>query len=89
MRELQAARGAALSQPGESDPAQEAGEPAVGRTHPRRRLVLALVAAVVLALDITTKVLVVAELEGRRVLELLGGQLLFRDLKKIRKDIKK
>ena len=32
----------------------------------------------VLALDIGTKVLVVAELEGRRTLELLGGQLLLR-----------
>ncbi len=31
-----------------------------------------------LALDVTTKVLVVAELEGRRALELLGGQLLIR-----------
>ena len=39
---------------------------------------LALVAALVLALDVSTKVLVVAELEGRRVLELLGGQLLIR-----------
>lgn len=39
---------------------------------------LALIAVVTLALDITTKVLVVAELEGRRTLELLGGQLLIR-----------
>ncbi len=31
-----------------------------------------------LALDLATKVLVVAELEGRRTLELLGGQLLIR-----------
>ena len=31
-----------------------------------------------LALDVVTKVLVVAELEGRRTLELLGGQLLIR-----------
>lgn len=31
-----------------------------------------------LALDVVTKVLVVAELEGRRQLELLGGQLLIR-----------
>ena len=35
-------------------------------------------AGVVLALDVVTKVLVVAELEGRRTLELLGGQLLIR-----------
>jgi len=32
----------------------------------------------VLVLDIATKVLVVAELEGRRTVELLGGQLLIR-----------
>ena len=37
-----------------------------------------MLAIVVLALDIGTKVLVVAELEGRRTLELLGGQLLLR-----------
>jgi len=36
------------------------------------------VAALVLALDVATKTLVVAELEGRRTLELLGGQLLIR-----------
>ena len=35
-------------------------------------------AACVLALDVATKVLVVAELEGRRTIELLGGQLLIR-----------
>ncbi len=39
---------------------------------------LAVVAVVVLAVDVVTKVLVVAELEGRRTLELLGGQLLVR-----------
>ena len=37
-----------------------------------------MLAVVVLALDIGTKVLVVAELEGRRTLALLGGQLLLR-----------
>ncbi len=41
-------------------------------------VLLAGVALVVLALDIGTKVLVVAELEGRRTVELLGGQLLLR-----------
>ena len=35
-------------------------------------------AVLVLVLDVVTKVLVVAELEGRRTLELLGGQLLIR-----------
>ena len=44
----------------------------------RGTALLALVAAVVLVLDVATKVLVVAELEGRRTLELLGGQLLIR-----------
>jgi signal peptidase II len=44
----------------------------------RTTALLAVVATVVLALDIATKVLVVAELEGRRTLELLGGQLLVR-----------
>ena len=39
---------------------------------------LAVLAMLVLALDIGTKVLVVSELEGRRTLELLGGQLLVR-----------
>jgi signal peptidase II len=39
---------------------------------------LAVVAVAVLALDVATKVWVVAELEGRRTLELLGGQLLIR-----------
>jgi len=60
---VQAARGAALS-----------GQPALRRG----TALLALVAVAVLALDIATKVLVVAELEGRRTLELLGGQLLIR-----------
>ena len=44
----------------------------------RETALLGLVAAAVLALDIATKVAVVAELEGRRTLELLGGQLLVR-----------
>ncbi len=44
----------------------------------RTTALLGLVAGVVLALDIATKVWVVAELEGRRQLELLGGQLLIR-----------
>ena len=63
MRDVQAAGGAALTSP----------------TGVRRgTALLAAVAAVVLALDLATKVLVVAELEGRRTLELLGGQLLIR-----------
>lgn len=46
---------------------------------PRRRAgVLAAVALGVLAVDVLTKVLVVAELEGRRTVELLGGALVLR-----------
>ena len=44
----------------------------------RRTSLLALVALLVLGLDLATKITVVAELEGRRTLELLGGQLLIR-----------
>jgi signal peptidase II len=45
----------------------------------RRRLPLLLaIAAVVLAADIATKVLVVSRLEGRREVSLLGGHLLLR-----------
>lgn len=69
---MQAARGAALS----ADPAHDADpQPSAG---PRRAGLLAVVALVVLVLDVVTKVLVVAELEGRRQLEWLGGQLLIR-----------
>ena len=44
----------------------------------RRAGLLAVVAVLVLLADIVSKVLVVAELEGRRTIELLGGQLLLR-----------
>ncbi|MBC7679158.1 MAG: signal peptidase II, partial [Pseudorhodobacter sp.] len=74
MRELQAARGTALSEQPAQDPPADA---AVG-SRPRRTVLLGALAAVVLALDIATKIAVVAELEGRRTLELLGGQLLIR-----------
>ncbi len=60
MRDVQAARGAALTD------------------RPKRTALLAVVAALVLALDVATKVAVVAELEGTRQLEWLGGQLLIR-----------
>ena len=42
----------------------------------RRAVLLGVVAALVLVTDVVTKLLVVAELEGRRTIELLGGQLL-------------
>jgi signal peptidase II len=61
VRDVQAARGAALTE---------------HAARPRTAGLLALVAVLVLALDIATKVWVVAELEGQRRLELLGGQLL-------------
>ena len=66
---MQAARGAALT-----DSSEEQAESAPGS---RRRTALLLgVALVVLALDVATKVWVVAELEGRRSIELLGGELM-------------
>lgn len=67
MRQLQAAGGAALT---------EDLAPPVPR--PRKRALLAVLAVAVLALDIATKVAVVAELEGRRSIELLGGELSLR-----------
>jgi len=70
VRGVQAARGAPLS----ADPGPEQEAP------PRRRRVglLLSTAAVALVLDVVTKVLVVARLEGERPVELLGGQLLLR-----------
>ena len=47
-------------------------------TRPRRTALLMVLAVLVLALDVATKVAVVAELEGQRTIELLGGQLLIR-----------
>lgn len=73
MRVLQTARGAALT----ADRVEEPGRPPA-RAGSRQVGLLAAVAGVVLVLDVVTKVLVVAELEGRRTLELLGGQLLIR-----------
>jgi signal peptidase II len=65
---VQAARGAALTD------TDARGAPVRRRT----TSLLAILAGIVLALDLATKVLVVSELEGRRTLELLGGQLLIR-----------
>ncbi len=79
MRDLQAARGASLSSD-EPGPEQHADPvPAPDSAPGRRRLLLLLsVAAVALVLDVVTKVLVVARLEGEQPVELLGGQLLLR-----------
>ena len=76
---MQAARGATLT----ADPPQDPSRAATGSlpgadATPRRTGVLLAVAAAVLALDVVTKVAVVEQLEGRRTLELLGGQLLIR-----------
>ena len=73
---MQAARGAALTP--EPDPAPSPEQTAAERPGHRRTLLLAVVAVLVLALDVATKTAVVRELEGRRTLELLGGQLLLR-----------
>ena len=59
------------------DQQADAGRPAASAAR-RRTSLLALVALLVLGLDLATKITVVAELEGRRTLELLGGQLLIR-----------
>ncbi len=63
MRDVQAARGAALTEPAPT-------------VRAKRTVLLGAVAAAVLALDVLTKAWVVAELEGRRQLEY--GQLLIR-----------
>ncbi len=63
---MQAARGAALT------------EDATTTQRPPKRAVLAAVALIVLLLDLATKVWVVAELEGQRAIELLGGELFLR-----------
>lgn len=51
----------------------DAGATAEQGPRPRRIAVLAAVAVVALVLDLVTKLVVVAELEGRRPIELLGG----------------
>ena len=66
---MQAARGAALT---ENHP------DATTAQRPRKRALLAGIALSVLVLDLITKVWVVSELEGRRTIELLGGELFLR-----------
>lgn len=67
-------RGTTLTSPSE-ELRDEGAAPAPGG---RRAGLLVLVAGLVLAADITTKCLVVAHLEGQRILSLLGGHLLLR-----------
>jgi len=54
---------------------EESTEPGQGTAPPRRVAVLIAVAVLALALDVTSKVLVVAKLEGQPPLRLLGGAL--------------
>ena len=69
---MQAARGTPLSQASDSASSPEATRP------PRRLLLFAALAAVVYALDLLTKTLAVAQLEGREPVSLLGGLLTLR-----------
>ncbi|MFF5093766.1 MULTISPECIES: signal peptidase II [Actinosynnema] len=59
----------------EPDAPDEAASPAPDAQPKRRVVLLGVIAAVVLALDIATKVIAVAELEGRQPIELFGGLL--------------
>lgn len=70
---MQAARGATLSDAAAAQP-----EPPDAPSRRRTTPLLLAVALVVLALDALTKVWVVAELEGQRAIELLGGELVLR-----------
>ena len=75
---MQAARGTTLSpdQPTEHGlPPDQPDAPLPADLPRRRRGLLLAVGSAVLVLDLVTKVLVVAELEGRRTVELLGGEL--------------
>ena len=69
MRGLQAARGAALTQPAPAQPVPDPPAP----PDRRRAGVLAVVAVLAVAADVTTKLAVVAHLEGREPVRLLGG----------------
>jgi lipoprotein signal peptidase len=78
VREVQAARGTALTGPGQAGLAAQAGEVdvALGARQRRRRVgVLVGVAVLVLALDVISKVAVVKTLSDRAPVRLLGGFL--------------
>ncbi len=75
---MQAARGTPLTGPAvarESGPPDRPAQPPRSRTAPRRVLLLVAIALTVLAVDIATKVTVVATLSGRAPVALLGGLL--------------
>ena len=71
---MQGARGATLT----SSAQDVSGDGPDAASAPRRTPLLLAVALVVLAVDVLSKVLVVAELEGQRSVSLLGGRLLLR-----------
>ena len=81
MRDVQAARGASLSDPAEEQPGTSAGAErdagdTTGRSPvlPRRRTALLfLVGALILAVDVISKTLVVRDLTGRPPVKVLGG----------------
>jgi signal peptidase II len=72
---MQNTRGASLN---DAQDSQSAAEGTGGSPRPRRIGVLVAVALAALALDVITKVVVVARLEGRTPIELLGGLLTLR-----------
>lgn len=78
MRDMQAARGAPLTGPARAGQQDEKPDSPTGLEvgRPKRRIVLLVAVAVfVLALDIVTKVIVVATLSDRPPIRLLGGFL--------------
>jgi lipoprotein signal peptidase len=75
---MQAARGTPLTGPAaarESVPPDRPAQPPGSRTAPRRVLLLVAIALTVLAVDIATKVTIVATLSNRAPVTLLGGLL--------------
>jgi signal peptidase II len=79
MCDMQSSRGASLNDAHDSQPnAAEETLPSGTAPRPRRIGVLVLVALVALVLDLVTKIIVVARLEERSSVELLGGLLTLR-----------
>lgn len=70
---MQTTRGASLNDA--TDSQKSAAEGTEGSPRPRRVGVLVCVAVFALALDLTSKIIVVAQLENRSQIELLGGLL--------------
>ena len=72
---MQAARGTPLSQPGKTG---EESEPTHPASSPRRIRLFATVAAVVYAIDVASKMVVVRDLSGHEPISMLGGLLTLR-----------